>query len=44
MTEINKEYFEGFGQYIDGLSDEEFMKLLEESGLNGCPMEDAKED
>jgi hypothetical protein len=43
VNEINKEYFDGFGRYIDGLTDEELMELLEESGLNECPMEDAKE-
>ena len=44
MIEINKEYFDGFGRYIDDLTDEEFMELLEESGLNECPMEDEKEE
>lgn len=42
MNEISKEYFDGFGRYIDGLTDEELMELLEESGLNECPMEDGK--
>ena len=36
MIEISKEYFDGFGRYIDGLTDEELMELLEESGLNEC--------
>lgn len=44
MTEINKEYFEGFDRYINSLSDDEFMKLLEESGLNDCPLKDEKEE
>jgi hypothetical protein len=35
-----KDYFIKFGQYIDSLSKEEFLKLLEDSGLEDCPFED----
>jgi len=40
MSKINKEYFEGFGRYVDDLTDDELMELLEEMGLNDCPKEE----
>jgi len=42
--EANKKYLEGFGQYIDDLTDDELMELLEETGLNDCSFEDEKEE
>jgi hypothetical protein len=36
----SKEYFDTVSKELDNLSDNEFMNLLKESGLDRCPYED----
>ena len=36
----SKDYFKKVNDFIDNLSDEEFDKLLKESGLEKCPYEE----
>lgn len=35
-----KDYFDKVNEYIDKLTDEEFMQLLKDAGIEKCPYED----